>query len=155
MVHLDHRRILISHTVSTTTFVVARIIADLQDHGLDDSPVPHPRRHDKNCDSTILLPAETAKFRPHIDLAPSSVKSGELLQGTRGRTVFTRASARRTLLATLPSPTSDSQQSQVVFPCSSRAFTTHELVCSRTVTMYRIDFSSCWTSGFDGRKGVI
>lgn len=99
----------------------------------------------ENCVLNISLPVETARFHPDINLTPTSVidvwtleDSAELAQDIRGGTAA-RAPARRTLLATLPFPTSGSQQSGI-FRCPSGAFTTLELACApRAATCY-VDF---------------
>lgn len=100
----------------------------------------------ESCILNISLPVETARFHPDINLTPTSVISvwsledtGEWAQDIRGRAARTRAPARRTLVATLPFPTSGSQQSKS-FRCPSGAFTTLELVCSRTASTCSVDF---------------
>ncbi|KAL1949596.1 hypothetical protein VTO73DRAFT_8477 [Trametes versicolor] len=126
-VYPDDRRVLITDSVS----------AVVQFRNLDYAM--------ENCVLNISLPVETARFHPDINLTPTTVidvwtleDSAEFAQDIRGGAAA-RAPARRTLLATLPFPSSGSQQSGI-FRCPSGAFTTLELACAPRAARCFVDF---------------
>ncbi|KAI0649023.1 hypothetical protein C8Q79DRAFT_487874 [Trametes meyenii] len=116
-VYPDDRHVLVSKQVSTV----------VQFRNLDYAM--------ERCILNISLPVGNPDFNPDISVSESSQvdvwildNAAELAQDIRG--TLGGAPSRRTLLATLPFPTSGGWRRSPEFHCPSGAFTTLELSCS-------------------------